>query len=96
MDEKVKILLREIAESLHKRIREHAKEIEEITSHLEVNVEEYEELMVSEVMNDSDIYIGVQFAFPPYQNHTPEDLKKKALELLEKKIKRDHRLYLEA
>ena len=94
--EKAKNLLVEIAELLRRRLERHMDEIERITSRLEVNPEEYKALMVAEVVSSSEIYVGVQFAFPPTQTHTPEDLKNKALKLLEKKLRRDCRLYLTA
>jgi len=94
--EKAEKLLKEIAEMIRREIEEHTDEVEKITSHLEVGSEEYKALMVAEVVSNSEIYVGVQFAFPPMQTHTPEDLKNKALKLLEKKLRRDRRLYLTA
>jgi len=99
MNERIKKaenLLKEIAEIIHREIEDHADEVEKIASRLEVNPEEYKALMVAEVVSNSEIYVGVQFAFPPTQTHTPEDLKNKALKILEKKLRRDCRLYLTA
>jgi hypothetical protein len=96
MNEKAKRLLDEIAELLSRRLEDHMDEIEKITSYLEVNPAEYKILMIDEVVNDPEIHIGTQFAFPPMQNHSPEELKEKALRLLEKKLRRDRRLYLTA
>jgi len=99
MNERIKKaenLLKEIAEMIRRELEKHMDEIEKITSRLEVTPEEYKALMVAEIVQNSDIYVGVQFAFPPAQTHTPEDLKNKALKLLEKKLRRDCRLYLTA
>jgi len=85
--EKAKNLLDEIVELLGRRLEKHMDEIERITSRLEVNAEEYKELMVAEVVSNSKIYIGVQFAFPPMQNYTPEEIKEKSLKILEKKLR---------
>ena len=89
-------LLKEIAEMIYRELEKHKDEVEKIASRLEVTLEEYKALMVAEIVQNSEIFVGAQFAFPPAQTHTPEDLKNKALKLFEKKLRRDCRLYLTA
>jgi len=93
LDERIRKLLDEIAMILRRSLDEHMDEIERITSRLEVDAEEYKDLMVAEVAASSEIIVGVQFAFPPMKSRTPEELKEKAIEMLEKKLRRDLRLY---
>ena len=93
---KAENLLREIAGMIRGELEKRMDLIEKITSRLEVTPEEYMELMVSEVVTNSEIYVGAEFAFPPTQSHNPEKVKNKALKLLEKKLRRDCRLYLTA
>jgi len=88
-------LLKEIEEMIRRELERRMDDIEKITSRLEVIPKEYKELMVAEVVFESGISIDVQFAFSPW-SESPEKIKEKALKLLEKKLRRDRRLYLSA
>jgi len=90
---KAENLLREIAGMIRGELENRMDLIEKITSRLEVTPEEYKELMVAEIVTNSEIYVGVQFTLPPWSKN-PEEIKDKALKLLEKKLRRDCRLYL--
>ena len=85
-------LLEEVAELARKKLSEQEASVKQVVANLEVNIETYVKLMVSEVVRE--FTVDAQFAFPPLQNHTPEEVKKKALEFLTKKFERDKRLYL--
>jgi len=88
-------LLKEIEEMIRRELERRMDDIEKITSRLEVTPEEYKELMVAEVVFEPGISIEVHFILPPW-NKSPKEVREKALKLLEKKLKRDCRLYLSA
>jgi hypothetical protein len=87
-----KQLLAEIAELVKDKLDEQRATVKRIVANLEVDEQTYKRLMVSEVVNK--MMIDIQFAFPPNQNHTPDQVKEKAIDFLAKKLERDKRLYL--
>jgi len=84
-------LLNEIARMLFRELEEREDEVQRMVSQLEVDEDNYKNLMVREVI--SDITVDAQFAFPPMRNHTPEEVKTKALAVFSKKFERDKRLF---
>lgn len=85
-------LLEEISKMLFSRLEEREGEVQKVVSQLEVDEVKYKKLIVHEVVGN--VIVDAQFAFPPMQNHTPEDVKVKALSILHRKLERDKRLYL--
>jgi len=84
-------LLNEIARMLFRELEKREEEVQRMVSQLEVDEANYKKLMVREVI--SDITVDAQFAFPPMQNHTPKEVRAKALTILGKKFERDKRLF---
>ena len=84
-------LISEVVKLLSERLEADEKREKRIVANLEVDKETYKQLIVKEVVNG--VYVDAQFAFPPHILHTPEQVKEKALKLLEKKVERDARLY---
>jgi hypothetical protein len=91
MDE-VERLLAEIAELVKNKLDEQRATVKRIVANLEVDEQTYKRLMVSEVLKE--MTVNAQFAFPPHQNHTPNQVKEKAVGFLAKKLERDKKLYL--
>lgn len=85
-------LLGEIAETISKELGKRGDVVQKVLANLEVDEETYRALMVREVLRE--VMVAAQFAFPPHRNHTPEEVKAKALNLFHKKLERDERLYL--
>jgi len=83
-------LISETIDLLSKKLSEEADRIKRITANLVVDEEEYKYLTIKEVVDR--IYVDALFAVPPHSLYTPDEIKRKALELLAKKIKRDERL----
>jgi len=86
-------LISEIAELLWKELGADEARVRRVVAALEVDAETYKRLLIKEVVNG--IYLDAQFALPPHTLYTPEQVKEKALKLLEKKVERDERLYLQ-
>jgi hypothetical protein len=88
----VKQLLAEIAELVKEKLDEQSATVKRVVANLEVDEKAYGRLMVSEVLNE--MMVDAQFAFPPHQSQTPDQVKEKAMNFLAKKLERDKRLYL--
>jgi len=84
-------LLNETAKMLFRELDEREEEVHRMVSQLEVDEANYKNLLVREVVGD--ITVDAQFAFPPMRNHTPEEVKAKALTIFCKKFERDKRLF---
>jgi hypothetical protein len=89
----VEQLLAEIADLVKEKLDEQRTTVKRIVANLEVDEQAYKRLMASEVVNE--MMVDAQFAFPPNQNHTPDQVKEKAMSFLAKKLERDKRLYLQ-
>jgi hypothetical protein len=84
-------LISEVVDLLYKKLEADEERLKRIVANLEVDAETYKQLLIKEVVNG--IYVDAQFAFPPHNLYTPEQIKEKALKLLAKKVERDERLY---
>jgi hypothetical protein len=85
-------LLDEIAETISRELEKCGEAAQKVLANLEVDENTYRALMVREVLRE--VMIAAQFAFPPHRNHTPEEVRAKALNLFHKNLERDKRLYL--
>ncbi len=86
-------LISEIIALPSEKLVANAERVKRIVANLEVDEEEYNRLLVGEVVDS--VYVEAQIvASQRCGGHsTPEDVKAKALSLLERKLERDERLY---
>ena len=92
MSDKFKELIKGIADMLEERLEKEDSIIERVVANLEVDKETYKQLMIREVLDN--VWVAASVAVPPYEWRKPEEVKAEALRVLEKKLRRDRRLYL--
>ena len=87
----VEQFLSELAGMLVQKLEGCRERVERVVAGLGVDVEEYRHLLVKEVIDE--VAVDAMFAFPPHNLYTPDEIREKALKLLDKFLERDERLF---